>query len=177
MHQSDEVDILRWPAERNRVEQLRRSGRPRLLLVDDNWPPPVSSDPLEDWIRLPADQADVSARIEGLLRRLGLRSEIRPDLDEHGVFEFRNTRVALPPIEARLTRALLDRFGTVVTRTELLRAGWPGESPADNALDVRMHRLRRRLEPLGLSVRTIRARGHLLEIKAKGSVQESEAQA
>jgi two-component system OmpR family response regulator len=34
---------------------------------------------------------------------------------------------------------------------------------ADNAIEVYVHRLRKRLEPLGISIRTVRGLGYLLE--------------
>ena len=58
---------------------------------------------------------------------------------------------------------MLDRYGAVVSRDALARAGWPDGSPGRNALDVHVLRLRRRLAPLGLAIRTVRSRGYLLE--------------
>jgi DNA-binding response OmpR family regulator len=66
-------------------------------------------------------------------------------------------------VEGRLTAALLDRFGAVVSRDSLARAGWPDGAPGRNALDVHMLRLRRRVAPLALAIRTVRSRGYLLE--------------
>ena len=46
-------------------------------------------------------------------------------------------------------------------------AGAPGVAagaPTRNALDVHMLRLRRRIAPLGLEVRTVRSRGYLLQM-------------
>jgi DNA-binding response OmpR family regulator len=77
--------------------------------------------------------------------------------------------VSLPPVEARLTRVLIERLGAVVGRDTLSRAGWPHGSPGRNALDVHVLRLRRRLVPLGLVIRTVRSRGYLLE--ADGAVR------
>jgi DNA-binding response OmpR family regulator len=51
----------------------------------------------------------------------------------------------------------------VILRDDLTRAGWPVEAPGRNALDVHILRLRRRIDALGLSVRTVRSRGYLLE--------------
>ena len=71
--------------------------------------------------------------------------------------------VALPPIEVRLTALLLERFGKVVGRSELLARGWPESEPSRNVLDVHVLRLRRRIEPLGLSIRTVRRRGYAID--------------
>jgi len=82
--------------------------------------------------------------------------------------------VSLPPVEARLTSALLERFGAVVRREALARAGWPEGAPGRNALDVHVLRLRRRMEQVGLVIRTVRSRGYLLESEVR---QETVAQA
>jgi DNA-binding winged helix-turn-helix (wHTH) protein len=58
---------------------------------------------------------------------------------------------------------LLERYGSVVSRETLTSAGWPGGAPGRNALDVHVLRLRRRLDPIGLAIRTVRSRGYLLE--------------
>ena len=107
---------------------------------------------------------DVRARIAVLSMRAGMNGGSGdPDLDEDGVLRFRGQWVGLPPVEARLTRALLERYGSVVSRETLTSAGWPGGAPGRNALDVHVLRLRRRLDPIGLAIRTVRSRGYLLE--------------
>jgi DNA-binding response OmpR family regulator len=84
-------------------------------------------------------------------------------LDDFGVLRVNGSWVALPPLEARLTEALLERLGAVTSRELLIRAGWPSGAPGRNALDVHVLRLRRRLQPVGLAIRTVRSRGYLLE--------------
>jgi DNA-binding winged helix-turn-helix (wHTH) protein len=158
-----DVVLVRWPEERDRREELRRSGRPRLLVLDESVPPPTTLDLLEDWIRLPADDTDVAARVSSLERRASERRPGPPTLDEDGVLRANGRWVALPPVEARLTTALLERFGAVVSRDALARAGWPEGAPGRNALDVHVLRLRRRVDPLGLVIRTVRSRGYVLE--------------
>lgn len=158
-----DVVLLRWPSEQLRRDELREEGRPRLLLLEDGAVPPVASDELEDWIRVPAGEADLRARVDGLRRRIEAKVDPAPDLDEDGVLRLGDRWVSLPPVEARLTGALLDRYGAVVSRDALARAGWPAGSPGRNALDVHMLRLRRRLSPLALAIRTVRSRGYLLE--------------
>ena len=56
-----DVVVVRWPDEQPRLERLRSAGTPRLLLVAPEAPPPVPLDPLEDWVRLPADDRDLRA--------------------------------------------------------------------------------------------------------------------
>ena len=84
-------------------------------------------------------------------------------LDDFGVLRVNGAWVALPPLEARLAEALLERLGAVTSRELLIRAGWPTGAPGRNALDVHVLRLRRRLTPVGLAIRTVRSRGYLME--------------
>jgi DNA-binding response OmpR family regulator len=156
-----QVAVLRWPDEEARRLELRRHRRARLLLVATGAPAPVVTDCLEDWVRLPADGADLRARLDGLALRAGHRRD--PWLDGDGLLRAGERWVALPPIEARLAATLLARLGAVVSREALLRAGWPDGGPNRNVLDVHILRLRRRVAQVGLSVRTVRSRGYLLE--------------
>lgn len=158
-----EVELVRWPAEENRLVELRRSGRARLLLVDERSAPPMTVDVLEDWVRLPVGDDDLRHRMVVLDERVRSIEPATPDLDEDGLLRFDGSWVSLAPIEQRLASVLVERFGSVVRRDVLVRAGWPCEVPDRNVLDVHVLRLRRRLEPVGLVLRTVRSRGYLLE--------------
>lgn len=164
-----DVVLLRWPLEHQRRDTLVSEGRPRLLLVEDGAEPPVTGDVLEDWIRVPAEEGDVNLRVEGLARRWSLSRSDTAALDPDGVLRFGGAWVSLPPVEARLMASLIDRQGAVVSRDQLARAGWPSGAPGRNALDVHVLRLRRRIGPLGLAIRTVRSRGYLLEIDASSN--------
>ena len=170
-----EVVLLRWPQEVTRRARLAEAGVPRLLLIDEGEPPPVLEDCLEDWTRVPASETEVRARVAGLESRARSHTDPVPDLDHDGVLRFCGGWVSLPPVEARLTRALLDRFGAVVSRESLCRAGWPLGAPGRNALDVHMLRLRRRLAGHGLVIHTVRSRGYLLEAQDSGQHRVREA--
>jgi DNA-binding response OmpR family regulator len=157
-----EVEMARWPEEIDRVERLRSRGVPRLLLLDTDLEPPTSTDCLEDWIRVPAAEADISARTTALRHRVERHGTL-PTLDGDGILRFRDRWVGLSPVERSLAGALTERLGAVVGREPLAQRAWPGGLPTRNALDVHMLRLRRRLEPLGLEVRTVRSRGYVLQ--------------
>ncbi|MCI4354995.1 MAG: helix-turn-helix domain-containing protein [Thermoplasmata archaeon] len=137
-------------------------GSPRLLLVDPDVEAPFVVDPLEDWVRVPVDPQDVQARVATLSQRAS-GGESPPLVDEDGLLHHRGSWVALSPLEASIALALTERFGAVVGREALSRRAWPLGAPTRNALDVQMVRFRRRVEPLGLEVRTVRSRGYLLQ--------------
>ncbi|HUP69310.1 MAG TPA: helix-turn-helix domain-containing protein [Acidimicrobiales bacterium] len=172
-----EVVMLRWPVESSRRAALAAAHAPRLLLVEGGSPAPEAEDCLEDWLRVPASEEDLRARAEALSLRARAHISSVPVLDPDGLLRFGSRWVPLPPVEVRLMGALLDRFGTVVHRDALAQAGWPEGAPGRNALDVHVLRLRRRLEPVSLAIRTIRSRGYLLERAASehGQVHAREA--
>lgn len=133
------------------------------MLVEPGCPPPEPGDCLEDWVLLPASDDEVRQRARALSLRARVHGASRPVLDPDGVLRRGGLSVLLPPIDARLTALLLERSGAVVSRQELARAGWPGARPGRSSLDVQVMRLRRRLAPAGLVVRTVRSRGYLLD--------------
>lgn len=158
-----DVALVRWPLEADRRARLSAGGYPRLLLVESGAAPPESEGCLEDWIRVPATEPDVESRLAALAHRAKCHLAATPEIDMDGVLRFGTRWAPLPPVEARLTRPMVERFGAVVSRESLARAGWPSGAPGRNALDVHVLRLRRRVAPMGLAIRTVRSRGYLLE--------------
>jgi DNA-binding winged helix-turn-helix (wHTH) protein len=116
----------------------------------------------EDWVRLPADDGDVRARVLALAARSS-RHRPGPQVGADGRLRFGSDWIALSPIELRLARVLVERFGEVVHSTELADAAWPGEGINEGALRVHLTRLRRRLRAVGLEVQNVRGRGYLME--------------
>jgi DNA-binding response OmpR family regulator len=162
------IALLRWPAEAARRAELSDERRPRLLLLDADASPPVTWDVFEDWVRMPADPAEIEARIATLMRRLPAERPV-PLLDDDGVLRVGARWVALPPVEARLVAALLARPEAVVSRERLLDAGWPTGQPAGSTngqiLDGRIKLLRRRLVEVDLEIHTVRGVGFVLTSK------------
>jgi DNA-binding winged helix-turn-helix (wHTH) protein len=163
-HSSPPVELLHWPADADRREELRRAGRPRLLLLGADELPPGQAD-LEDWIRLPADEHDLSERLQGLAQRASTHREVLPGdvtVDEDGLVRWGDSWVALPPLESAIMARLVSTPGRLVARDELIHLVWGDQPPRSHSLDSRIFTLRSRLQPLGLAVHTIRGRGFLL---------------
>jgi DNA-binding response OmpR family regulator len=158
------VDVarLRWPEEEAERAVLARARLPRLLLVDAHVEPPGLIDDLEDWIRLPAPEVDVAARVSGLAARSAARLATPPYVDDDDVLHVAELSVALGATQARLARVLAADVGSVVSRNALAAAGWPDGLSGRNALDLHVTRLRRRLRSVGLTIRTERALGYVL---------------
>jgi hypothetical protein len=156
-----EVVILSWPAEAGLAAQLARQRLPRLLLVAPDATPPSDWDQLTDWIRLPADERDVEARVAALRRHAP--PETLPTLDEFDVVRRGSRWIALAPIEARILAILLEHCGSVVPRRQL-HGAWPHRAPGNRAVDARLTQLRTRIAVLGLHIHTVRSRGLFLEV-------------
>ena len=142
---------------------LAEERRPRLLLLDAGAEPPAADDCFEDWVVLPVEEHELASRTRALTARVARHQAIEPAVDASGVLRYGDRILVLPPVEARLAGALATRFGVVVRRDALANSGWPEGPPGRNALDVHLVRLRRRLAGIGLTLRTVRSRGYLLE--------------
>lgn len=160
-----DVTVVRWPDEADHLQRLRDEGVPRLVLVAPDALPPESTACEEDWIRLPAADADVRARLAALAERSARHGHGRgPEIDPAGRVRFMGKWVALSTSELRVASALVENAGAVVGYDTLYERGWPGDKGEHgNQLRVQILRLRRRLEPLGLSIRTVNGRGYVLE--------------
>jgi two-component system, OmpR family, response regulator len=125
----------------------------------------------DDYLVKPFDLEELEARVRALLRRQ--RADRDAQIRIGGLVltpgeprvMLGGCAVDLPASEFALLEALATRAGRVVRRADLAdRLGRGMEPPSDTAIEVCVHRLRRRLSPLGLKVRTLRGFGYLLEI-------------
>lgn len=157
-----DVVVLRWPDEQDQLLRLAKQRRPRLLLVESKADPPLSDDPLEDWIRLPTEDRDIKARLSRLESRAATVIAA-PILDRHSRLLYGDKWVSLSPIEARLAASFVDGFMSLVTDKVLVSRAWPEGLPSRSALRVHLHRLRKRIEPLGLIVRSVPRHGWVLQ--------------
>lgn len=163
------VAVVAWPDGAAIRDALSASGEPRLLVVAEGSRAPELLDCLEDWVHAPAREEEVRARMEALALRARAHHIFVPAVDDDGRLHFGAGWVQLPPVEARLAAVLAERFGRLVGPTALMRSGWPDGTSVRSTLDVRIHRLRRRIGPLGLVIRTVRRRGWVLESETGGS--------
>jgi two-component system phosphate regulon response regulator PhoB len=78
--------------------------------------------------------------------------------------QLRGKPIHLTPGEYRLLRFMMDRPGRVFSRLQLIEALGKQEPPIDErTVDVWIGRLRRRLHGAGISLRTVRSRGYVLD--------------
>lgn len=152
-----DVVMLRWPEQRGEAERLAALTVPCLLLVEPGAQPPTASSCLEDWIRLPADDVDVRARLHALVHRAERHPSV-PALDGHGQLTFRGRTAYLSPTDERIARVLVDAFDQAVPEAALLRD--MDDDASATKLRVHVSRLRKRVDPIGLEITAIRNFGY-----------------
>jgi two-component system, OmpR family, response regulator len=124
----------------------------------------------DDYMAKPFDIREFEARVRSLLRRqAGLRSStvtlgaLSLDLTSRQ-FSANGQDVDLPPRERALLELMVMRAGKVVAKEAIVQSVTSLEDIlSDNAIEQYISRLRRRLQPLGLNLRTVRGIGYLLE--------------
>jgi two-component system OmpR family response regulator len=124
----------------------------------------------DDYMLKPFDVAELEARIRSLLRRrAGLRSSV---VNLGGVtldlvsrrFRAGDQPLDLPARERALLELLFMRQGKVVTKEAIVQSLTALEdSLSDNAIEQYASRLRRRLAPHGVALRTARGIGYFIE--------------
>lgn len=133
-----------------------------MLILEGRTAAPTCIDALEDWVRLPTDKEDARARARTLLARARLAG--RPVVTRQNVLRMSDRSLPLSPLEASLMRQLATSYAEVVTRDDLAAVGWPDDVQRGRKnLDLQILRLRRRIKPLGLVIRTVWGRGYLLD--------------
>ncbi|MBY5876247.1 response regulator transcription factor (plasmid) [Rhizobium leguminosarum] len=140
------------------LRSLRAAGDKRPILVitaRDELDDRVTGLDLgaDDYLVKPFEVKELLARMRAVLRRHGgqavsilYTSEIELDLSSHEV-KYRGCSEVLPAREFALMQALLDRPGTILSRSQLEERlyGW-GEEVESNAVDVLIHYVRRKFD-------------------------------
>jgi DNA-binding response OmpR family regulator len=127
----------------------------------------------DDYLTKPFELAELAARVRALARRhLGVA---RP-LIEFGSLSFDTAhrecrvsgqRLALSVRELSVLEMLMVRAGKVVTKQQIVQGLSALDSDfSENAVEVYIYRLRKRLEGKGAAIQTVRGFGYLLEVEA-----------
>ena len=124
----------------------------------------------DDYLTKPFELSELEARIRALIRRANASASSELI---HGPLRFdmagRRLHCAGQPVElsARelaVIELLLLRAGRVVTKQQIVEHlyGWEDASTS-NSVEVFVYRLRKKLAPSGVDIRTVRGMGYLIE--------------
>ncbi|MCU4651989.1 response regulator transcription factor [Roseibacterium sp. SDUM158016] len=123
----------------------------------------------DDYLTKPFDFAELEARCRAVLRRRSgpSRNEIR--LGEAlfdpgaGTIDYGNTTLGLRNRELRLLEVFARHKGQILSKSQLIDRLFSQDAEiSENAIEVYVGRLRRKLEPAGVRIETVRGIGYRL---------------
>lgn len=127
----------------------------------------------DDYLSKPFNLAELEARVRALIRRgqSGSSAVIAVDklqLDTaHHAASYNNASLNLSARELAVLEILMLKAGKVVSKEQMLEKLCNfDEDISDNALEVYLHRLRKKLDHSNINIRTIRGLGYILEVKS-----------
>ena len=136
----------------------------------------------DDYVAKPVDMRELLARVRAVLRRTGAAERgaagaggehrhlvpfgtCQLDLDAHKLFDDGGAEIAITPMEFRLLKVFAENCGRILNRDQLLELahdrGW---DPFDRSIDIRISRLRKKIEQDPSKpevIRTIRGVGYI----------------
>jgi DNA-binding response OmpR family regulator len=134
----------------------------------------------DDYIPKPVDLRELLARIRAVLRRLSAEpvapaAEAEPgrvrfgvcelDLEAHTLFGADGAEIAITSMEYDLLKAFAEHPGQVLSRDQLLDLAHNKDwEPFDRSIDIRIARLRRKIEPDPAKpqiIKTVRGAGYI----------------
>lgn len=168
----DGMDVLRW------IRQRLLALPVLILTARDSIEDRVQglNAGADDYLTKPFIMAELQARLEALLRRSRLpafggslqvtsgTSQLRVDASLPRAW-LGEEAMELTQREWALLQLLVANAGQVVSREDVLSA-WQSEAvdgQGSNALEVYVHRLRRKLADSSLTIRNVRGLGYMLE--------------
>ena len=162
----DGFDVLR------NLRKQRQSGSILILTAHDSEADRVHGLDLgaDDYVTKPFSLLELEARVRALIRR---SQAVRSPRMKFGALtvditgrraHINNHPLELTPREWGVLEYLLMRAGQVVSKEQMLQAlcSWD-DSLTHNAIEVYISRLRSKLQTAGITIRTVRGFGYLVE--------------
>lgn len=132
----------------------------------------------DDYLPKPFSLEELVARVRALMRRPATLASLAPTFGgitvhpDKGCMTFGGQPTPLPPAELQILLALVHAAGELLRRSRLEAAGWGYATDITaNALDVAIHRLRRKLATAGAPVRIVNHRGQGFALHATHEAQ------
>lgn len=129
----------------------------------------------DDYVTKPFDLTELAARVRAFGRRRA--GQAQPFI-EAGPLQFDSVgrevrvsgeRLSLSVREISVLEMLMARVGRVVTKRQIVNSlsAWDADF-SENAVEVYVYRLRKRLEGTGATIQTVRGFGYLLDVESAG---------
>lgn len=127
----------------------------------------------DDYVTKPFDLAELAARVRAFGRRRAGQAqpfiEVGPLVFDSVGREIRvhGERLSLSVRELSVLEMLMARAGRVVTKRQIVNSlsAWDADF-SENAVEVYVYRLRKRLEGTGAGIQTVRGFGYLLDVES-----------
>jgi DNA-binding response OmpR family regulator len=121
----------------------------------------------DDYLTKPFSMEELVARVRALLRRPATLQSLTPhcgDIEirpQAGTMACGADVVTLAPAELQIMLTLVNANGRTVRRTALETAAWGlADAVTPNALDVALHRIKRKLHAIGSALQIVNSRGY-----------------
>jgi DNA-binding response OmpR family regulator len=141
----------------------------------------------DDYVTKPFEPRELLARIKSVLRRVASESQAEPDdgdrryvrfgeyvldLEAHQLLDAANEQVSITSMEFDLLQAFADNPDRVLNRDQLLNLAHNKDwDPFDRSIDIRIARLRRKIEPdpgKPQIIKTVRGAGYIFVSRKPG---------
>ena len=123
-----------------------------------------------DYLVKPFHFLELEARIRAVLRKSNWSNQVELEFGSlklntnSGVLTIGDRELDLTPKEAIVLKTLMSRAGRVVSKRQIMDQvpDW-GDESSENAVEIVVHRVRKKLENANVAINTVRGFGYMIE--------------